>query len=313
MSRFFPAFLLLFFTTAQGQSVNADSMDAVRLRQLINLSEVVLRSNLDVDRFIQQVRDDTTFYKAFRNLRVLEFTSSNDILLRDKKAAPLARMISKTKQVREAGCRNTTVLEEKVLGNFYKSDRSYRYYTAALYASLFFAPGKICGETNIVRDRNFQARSTKGMARHREQLKMLLFNPGKKIPGIPFIGDKVDVFSPDRRALYNYAIDRVMYRGEDCFLFSIEAKPNLSGGQRDKIVIDNMTTWFSVRTGEVLARNYAMSYRTGFYDFEVQIEAELMRYKNWVVPSVLRYVGNWDIPFKDRERGIFTATLYDFR
>ena len=56
MSRFFPAFLLLFFTTAQGQSVNADSMDAVRLRQLINLSEVVLRSNLDVDRFIQQVR-----------------------------------------------------------------------------------------------------------------------------------------------------------------------------------------------------------------------------------------------------------------
>ncbi|MFM8256377.1 MAG: hypothetical protein ACKN9Q_07385, partial [Bacteroidota bacterium] len=101
MSRFFPAFFLLFFTTAQGQSVNADSMDAVRLRQLINLSEVVLRSNLDVDRFIQQVRDDTTFYKAFRNLRVLEFTSSNDILLRDKKAAPLARMISKTKQVRE--------------------------------------------------------------------------------------------------------------------------------------------------------------------------------------------------------------------
>jgi hypothetical protein len=74
-----------------------------------------------------------------------------------------------------------------------------------------------------------------------------------------------------------------------------------------------MTTWFSVRTGEVLARNYAMSYRTGFYDFDVQIEAELMRYKNWVVPYVLRYVGNWDIPFKDRERGIFTATLYDFR
>jgi hypothetical protein len=313
MSRFFPVFLLLFFTTAQGQSVNADSLDAARLRQLISLSEVVLRSNLDVDRFIQQVRDDTTFYKAFRNLRVLEFTSSNDILLRDKKAAPLARMISKTKQVREAGCRNSMVLEEKVLGNFYKSDRSYRYYTAALYASLFFAPRKICGETNIVRDRNFQAFSTKGMARHREQLKMLLFNPGKKIPGIPFIGDKVDVFSPDRRALYNYAIDRVMYRGEDCYLFSIEAKPKLSGGQRDKVVIDNMTTWFSVRTGEVLARNYAMSYRTGFYDFDVQIEAELMRYKNWVVPYVLRYVGNWDIPFKDRERGIFTATLYDFR
>ena len=88
MSRFFVAFLLLVFATAQGQSIDADSLDGVRLRQLINLSEVVLRSNLDVERFIQQVRDDTTFYKAFRNLRVLEFTASNDILLRDKKATP---------------------------------------------------------------------------------------------------------------------------------------------------------------------------------------------------------------------------------
>jgi len=313
MSRFFAGILLLFFASAHGQSISSDSLDAVRMRQLINLSEVVLRSNLDVDRFIQQVKEDTTFYKAFRNLRVLEFTSSNDILLRDKKAAQLARMISKTKQVREAGCRSTTVLEESAQGNFYKKDRSFRYYTAALYASLFFASGKICGESNIVRERNFQARSTKGMARHREQLKMLLFNPGKKIPGIPFIGDKVDVFSPDRRGLYNYAIDRAMYRGEDCYLFTIEAESNLTAGQRDKIVIDNMTTWFSVRTGEVLARNYAMSYHAGFYDFNVQIEAELMRYKNWVVAAVLRYVGNWDVPFKERERGVFTATLYDFR
>jgi len=313
MSRFLATVLLLIFARAHGQSIHADSLDAVRLKQLINLSEVVLRSNLDVDRFIQQVRDDTTFYKAFRNLRVLEFTASNDILLRDKKGTPLASMISKTKQVRESGCRSTAVIEEKVQGNFFKTGRSYRYYTAALYASLFLAPVKICGETNIVRDRNFQARATKGMARHREQLKMLLFDPGKKIPGIPFIGDKVDVFSPERRALYTYAIDRVLYRGEDCYLFTIEAKPNLSNGQRSKIVIDNMTTWFSVRTGEVLARNYAMSYQAGFYDFNVQIEAELMRYKNWVVPTVLRYVGNWDILLKERERGVFTATLYDFR
>ena len=50
----------------------------------------------------------------------------------------------------------------------------------------------------------------------------------------------------------------------------------------------------------------------GFYDFSVDIEAELMRYKNWVVPSVLRYIGNWAVPFKERERGVFTATLYDF-
>ncbi len=26
---------------------------------------------------------------------------------------------------------------------------------------------------------------------------MLFFNPGKKIPGIPFIGNKINIFDPD--------------------------------------------------------------------------------------------------------------------
>ena len=80
-------FVLVFFLgiaqVGLAQSSVADSVDAARLRQMISLSEVVLDSKLDVARFIEQVKNDTTFYKAFRNLRVLEFTSSNDILLKD--------------------------------------------------------------------------------------------------------------------------------------------------------------------------------------------------------------------------------------
>jgi hypothetical protein len=29
------------------------------------------------------------------------------------------------------------------------------------------------------------------------------------------------------------------------------------------------------------------------------------------VPVLLRYVGDWDLVFKKRERGLFTATIYD--
>ncbi len=306
------AFLVGLMQVGIAQSSVADSADAARLRQLISLSEVVLDSKLDVARFIEQVKNDTTFYKAFRNLRILEFTSSNDILLKDKKSRPVARMLSKTRQHREGSCRRTEVLQEKVQGDFYQRDGSYSYYTAALYSSLFFAKGIVCGENNLVAGKTFQAQQAKGIARHKEQLKMLLFNPGKKIPGIPFVGDKVDVFDRQHRSLYDFSIDYVDYRGEPCYLFSIQAKSDLRPGQRDKMVIDKMITWFSVKTMEVLARHYTMSYNAGFYDFSVDIEAELMRYKNWVVPSVLRYVGNWDVPFKERERGVFTATLYDF-
>jgi hypothetical protein len=312
MSRLFLLLFLLVIKIAAAQPLPDDSVDARRWKQLINLKEVVLDSKLDVTRFINQVKNDTTFYKAFRNLRVLEFTSSNDILLKDKKANPLARLVSKTRQHRVGNCRNTEVLQEKVQGNFYERDGAYAYYTAALYSSLFFAKGTVCGENNIVAGKNFAIQTSKGIAKHKEQLKLLLFNPGKKIPGIPFVGDKVDVFDAQRSKLYNYEIDYVNYRGEPCYLFSIEAKPNLFPSQRDKLVVDRMTTWFSVRTMEVLARHYTMSYNAGFYDFSVEIEADLMRYKNWVVPATLRYVGNWDVPFRERERGVFTATLYDF-
>jgi hypothetical protein len=32
-----------------------------------------------------------------------------------------------------------------------------------------------------------------------------------------------------------------------------------------------------------------------------------------LVPKILRYKGDWDVVFKKRERGLFTATLFDFK
>ena len=85
----------------------------------------------------------------------------------------------------------------------------------------------------------------------------------------------------------------------------------MTAAQRDQLVIDKMDTWFSIRTMEVLKRTYTMSYRAGVYDFSVTMEAEMARYGKWVVPVLLRYVGDWDLVFKKRERGLFTATIYD--
>ena len=50
----------------------------------ITLSEIVVNSKLDVASFIERVKNDTTFYKAFRNLRVIGYTSINDIRMLDK-------------------------------------------------------------------------------------------------------------------------------------------------------------------------------------------------------------------------------------
>lgn len=296
-----------FPTAAQGE----DSVDNERLAKMVNLSEVIIRTDLNVARFISQVKNDTTFYKAFRNLHVLGFTSWNDIRIRDKKGHIKAALMSKTKQSRSNGCRTMEVLSENSSGDFYEGDGEYNYYTAELYAGIFFTKGTICGESNIVKGIDFKPRSQSGLAKHKEQLKMLFFNPGKKIPGIPFIGDKIDIFDPDRAEYYNFIIDYGDYEGQSCYVFSIKAKPDL-GGKKDKIVIDSMVTWFNTRTMEVMARNYDMSYNAGVYDFDVHMEVEMTKFGDYLVPKLLRYIGNWDVAFKKRERGLFTATIFDF-
>lgn len=296
-----------FPTAAQGE----DSVDNERLAKMVNLSEVIIRTDLNVARFISQVKNDTTFYKAFRNLHVLGFTSWNDIRIRDKKGHIKAALMSKTKQSRSNGCRTMEVLSENSSGDFYEGDGEYNYYTAELYAGIFFTKGTICGESNIVKGIDFKPRSQSGLAKHKEQLKMLFFNPGKKIPGIPFIGDKIDIFDPDRAEYYDFIIDYGDYEGQSCYVFSIKAKPDL-GGKKDKIVIDSMVTWFNTRTMEVMARNYDMSYNAGVYDFDVHMEVEMTKFGDYLVPKLLRYIGNWDVAFKKRERGLFTATIFDF-
>lgn len=311
MNKFLLAVLLSSFSPVV-YAQSKDSLDNERLAKMINLSEVVVRTDINVPKFIDRVKNDTTFYKAFKNLHVLGFTSLNDIRIVDKKQQQKAAMQSKTRQDRSNGCRTMETLSETTQGDFYNSNKDYNYYTAELYAGLFFTKGKMCGEDNIVAGTSFTAKGKSGTAKHKEQLKMLFFNPGKKIPGIPFIGEKINLFDPGVAEYYDFMIDQVDYEGKSCYLFSVKARKDLSGSERNKIVIDNMITWFDAKTMEVLARNYNLSFDAGVYDFDVSMEVQMTKFGDYLVPKTLRYKGNWDVVFKKRERGIFTATLFDF-
>jgi hypothetical protein len=74
-----------------------------------------------------------------------------------------------------------------------------------------------------------------------------------------------------------------------------------------------MTTWFDDKTFDVVARNYSLSYDAAVYDFKVRMEVVMTTFGDLRVPALIRYVGNWKVVLKNRERGIFTATLFDFK
>jgi hypothetical protein len=305
-----PAFFcVIVFGKLFGQE---DSLDNERLKKMVTLSEVVVRNNLDVAKFLQRIKNDTTFYKAFRTLHILGYTSLNDIRMRDKNGGIRASLQSKTIQHIHDGCRTMQTLEEKTTGDMYDANKNFNYYTAELYAGLFLTKGQVCGENNIVKGVEHSTKAKSGIEKHKEQLKMLFFDPGKKIPGIPFIGNKINIFDPNVAKNYDFSIDMTDYNGQDCYLFTVKAKQDLSGSEKDNIVIDNITTWFNTKTMEIVGRNYDISYDAGVYDFDVHMEVQMTHFGTYLVPKTLYYNGTWDMMFKKRERGVFTATLYDF-
>jgi len=287
------------------------SMDTTVIweNQKITLPEAVLYNNLDYIKILNRIKNDTTFYKAFRNLHIVNFSAYNDIRMLNKDGSVKASWNSKTTQHRENGCRTMDIINQQTTGDYFDEDSNYNYQTAEMYAAIFLTKGKVCGENNIVTGHSFNLSNKSGMEKHKEQLKMLFFQPGKKIPGIPFIGDKLDLYDENAHKLYDYKLDFTDYKGSYAYVFTIKPKAEKTGS----VVVDEMTTWFDYNSFEVLARNYSLSYSTGVYNFNVSMQVEMTKAGNLLVPKTLRYKGDFGVLFKKKERGEFTATLFDFK
>ncbi|MFZ1306217.1 MAG: hypothetical protein WAR80_10270 [Ferruginibacter sp.] len=308
MKYFMPAFFCLLFSISLYAQQKIDSTVTVG-KKAITLSEVVVNNKLNIPAFISRIKNDTSFYKAFRNLRILSFTAINDIRMNDGNGTMKAGLRSTTKQFRNNNCRTMQTIDEQVTGDMYDENRQLNYYTAKMYASLFFTKDTICGEDNIVTGMEFSTAGKTGMEKNKEQLKMLFFNPGKRINGLPFISNKTAIYDVEMADKYNMSIDIDMYKSQSCYIFTQKVKPE----NKDDVIVDEMTTWFNEETFEVVARNYSLSYKAGVYDFKVQMEVVMTKYGEYLVPSLIRYIGNWKAIFKPRERGVFTATLFDFK
>ena len=305
-------FLLVISIFSLSQSWAQDTSFQVA-NQSFTLTDAIVRNNFDYKAILEKIKRDTSFYKAFKTLRTIGYSSFNHIEMYDKNQKMVASLDSRTRQNKIGACRTMDVIEEKTFGNLRNGKGDYNYVTPSLYASLFFTKGQICGENNIVKGKKRTIQGS-GIDKAKEQLKMLFFNPGEKIPGIPMIGNKLDLYDDNAHELYTYRLDYVDYHGKLAYVFEIKPKEDLGFFAKDRVVVDQMITWFNPSTLEVLGRNYSLSYKAGVYDFNVQMEVEMTYTPNGLlVPKILRYKGDWDVVFKKRERGLFTATLFDYK
>jgi len=300
-------FLLFFCIINTYLNASGQEEDTSSYLPNVVIDEVVISNNdaFKVDDFIRMVKNDTTFYKAFKSLHLATYNAENDIKVFDKKGKQIkASLQSETKQIYRDGCRTMRVLEEHVTGDFYKKNGDYNYYTAELYASLFFTKGKVCGENNIVKGGiNAETKGKDGLEKRKAQLKQLIFNPGSKVNGVPFIGSKSAIFDPEIAKMYDFRISDEVKNGVPCYRF--EAVPRES--YKDDVVINNLTTWFRKADYSIVSRDYSLSYHNMAFDFDVVIHVDLQQVDKNLLPSYISYRGNWHVIAKSRERVNFSA------
>jgi len=283
------------------------AQDTARYKgMIVNLDEVIVnakRIGFDVNSFIKRVEEDTTFYRAFKNLRLLGFTADNDIRLYDKKGEIKASLKSETRQTMNGRCRSMQVVNEQITGDFYNAKGEYNYYTAELYGNLFFTKGTICADAN-----GESIETDKGsMAKHKAQLKQLIFNPGKPVRGVPIVGPKVAIFDRDVMRFYDFSITAADYLGVSCYVFAATAKKDLSRINRADVVINELITYFNKDNFEIVGRKYSLSYKTWVFDFNVRMDVQMTKKNDLLIPALVTYDGTWDVPFKKRETASFIA------
>lgn len=287
------------------------AQDTARYKGMtINLDEVTVaakRIGFDVNSFIKRVEDDTTFYRAFKNLHIIGFTADNDIRIFNKKGTVQASLKSHTRQIMNGKCRSMEVDSEQVTGDFYTRKGDYNYYTAELYGNLFFTKGIVCEEEG-----GGSSQSGGALAKHKAQLKQLIFNPGKPIRGVPIVGHKVAIFNQDVMRFYDFSITSEDYMGTPSYVFTAKAKPGLNSIDRADVVIDELITYFNKDNFEILGRKYALSYKTMLFDFNVKMNVQMTKQQGLLIPALVTYSGTWNVPFKKRETAAFIARFSGF-
>lgn len=294
--------LCIFLPQVQAQDSNVKIYEGVMLDEV--LVQAVQTGSFSVTEFINRVKKDTTFYKAFKSLRLLSFNMLNDIEIYDKNENVKASCHSITQQVVNNRCRTMVTKQEKIKGDYFNRKKEYNYYTAKLYAHLFFTQGKICNENNIVGNTKQQ-----GSTKYEEQLRMLIFNPGQRIYGIPGIGENVAIYEEPYFSKYDFKLKKEVYNDDTCYVFKALPKPAF----KNEVVINELKTWIRIQDFAIVAREYALSYRTWIYDFDVVMKVKLRKFGNYLVPYSIQYRGNWHALTKGREIASFTSTFSDFK
>lgn len=291
-----------------GQEIQRFNPDTIKTIQLDSVVKITAQK-FGIETFINAIISDTSFYEAFRNMKKYTFIAENRIFSYDKKNKVDGRVYRKIRHNNDGPYKMEYLVKENS-GNLYKKNGKYQLYTIEMFDYIFMN----AYNTDFVP--NAPASDGKGGTNesYKDKLKTLIFNPGRPIKGLPFIGNKTEIFTANMRQYYDYSFYSATYLDSiPVYRFKVSVKPDLSKWTKDGLMIKELVTIFDKRTFEILGRYVDMKYSNMLFDFDVQMNIEMSYFNEVKLPTKITYQGNWDYPLKKEERASFLVVHKDYR
>lgn len=308
MKRVLLAAVLVFYCAAgfaqQIPRFNPDTIKTIQLDSNVN----IVAQRLNVETFIRAITTDTTFYEAFRKMKKYSFIAENRVYTYDKKNKVNGKIYRKIRHY-NSGPVKMEYLVKQDTGKVFKKNGKYQLYTVEMFDYIFmnayktdFAEGPAAGS---------KAGANEG---YKEKLKTLIFNPGKPVKGIPFIGSKTEIFTANMRQYYDYGFQSGTYLDSiPVYRFRVSVKDDLSSWTKDGLMIKELVTIFDKRNFAILGRYVDMKYSNMLFDFNVQMNIEMSYFGEDKLPTKITYQGNWNVPLKKEERASFLILHKDYQ
>ena len=296
-------FLVSIKETVFGQSY----MDTTQLEAIA----ITQKKGFDAEDFIRMTKTDTSFYRAFKNLRMFPHSSDNQVQVFDKKWEEKAKLNRLAKHYSNGELGWIETVKETTDGRVYRKNGEHKYFTAEMYDKVFFPKGKF--DVNNTVGEPYSQENMKGLSKkeqYYEKLKTFMFSPGTGVEGVPLIGKKLDIFSDKMRPFYDFKVEKTFFKDTvPCYKFSCIKKESIS---ESKVVITKLITYYDRRTMNVIARTYALKDQTAMFSFDIKMFIELDFKFNEYLPKKIKYNGEWDVVFKKGERIKFEMLCKDY-
>jgi hypothetical protein len=297
--------ILVICPAALAQQINRFNPDTIKSITIDSNLVNIKSHRLNAQDFIDAMLRDTGFYQAFRNMKKYSFNAENRIYTYNKKNKVDGKIYRKIHHSNIKGAHKMDYLAKRDSGAVYKSNGKYELYTVEMFDYIFM---NAYNSDFVKMDSPIGSGKNEG---YKAKLKTLIFTPGRKVSGIPFVSSKTEIFSPDLRQFYTYQFARGTYLDTiPVYRFKVIPKRSTSD---DDVMIKEVTTIFDTRTFQILGRYIDMKFKNFLVDFDVQMNIECNNFNGELLPVKITYQGNWDIPFHKEERASFLIVHKDYK